>query len=79
MEVEMKPNAKSMGSATFQDYKGKWHPAIRDGQKLWYWPNISFLKHNTAQALADEYIADAWVDGDKAQAVVDGWNLWRES
>lgn len=52
---------------------GPFHPAIRNGNRLWYWPNITFPTEDEAYRRAMICLSDAI---QPASAVIDRWNIW---
>ncbi len=53
---------------------GPFHPAIRNGREVYYWPNVTFRDENAAYAKACETLADAQ---EAFNAVVRGWNIYK--
>ena len=53
---------------------GPFHPAIRNGYDVWYWPNITFATEDEALHRATLSLADA------LQPMVDivaSWNIYK--
>jgi hypothetical protein len=65
MEIGFRSYATTYGTGPF-------HPAIRDGRDVWYWPNRTFMLEDDAYEAASLAIKDAW---DAAQAVAKEWNV----
>ena len=53
---------------------GPFHPAVRFGKMLWYWPNITFEREDTACEWAIESIRGAL---ESAQRHTDEWNIYQ--
>jgi len=65
MVIELAAFATSYGSGPF-------HPAIRQGRGLFYWPNRTFETEDEAQMTAQLALDDAY---NAANALVVHWNL----
>lgn len=55
---------------------GPFHPAIRNGKDVWYWPNITFASEDEAYHRAVLSLADAL---QPAFANIAGWNIYLAS
>lgn len=53
---------------------GPFHPAIRNGRNLWYWPNITFPDEDSAYQRAVEALASVLHSAGQEMA---GWNMWK--
>jgi hypothetical protein len=70
----MKLNAKTIHPYALTAFQGGWHPAVTDGQNVWYWPNVTQDDRWKAQEWAEDAIERAIEDG--TQAAVDQWNVY---
>ena len=52
---------------------GPFHPALRTGQQLMYWPNVTFDNEDDAFSFATKAFKDMY---DAAVAVAQQWNVY---
>ena len=51
----------------------RYHPAVRHGSEVWYWPNVKFSTEKAAYDWANGALED--IRG-SAQSIVNEWNIW---
>ena len=51
----------------------RYHPAIRHGSQVWYWPNITYSTEKGAYDWANSALENIRFG---AQSIVDEWNLY---
>lgn len=66
VRIELRTQATTYGT-------GPYHPAIRTGKDVMYWPNITFATEDEAYAWAAKSLYHAY---DAADQVAREWNIY---